>query len=190
MLSQWDQNSINYQRIEKAIHFINDNFKAQPSLEEIASVVNLSPFHFQRVFSKWAGVTPKKFIQFISLEYAKSLLKNNQSTLFDAAYEAGLSGSSRLHDLFINIEAMTPGEFKSGGKGLNINYSFSKTPFGPLIIASTVKGVCHVFFDEDKERAVAELKNRFPGANYSQCMDHFQLGALQVFHCGWPPVSG
>ncbi len=124
----------NYQRIAVAIEYIKSHFKEQPSLEELASVVGLSPSHFQRLFSDWAGVSPKKFIQYLSLDYAKQILKNNDATLLDAAYETGLSGSSRLHDLFIKIEAMTPGEFNNGGQNLSINYSFTNSPFGRIIM--------------------------------------------------------
>ena len=106
----------NFSRIEEAIGYINKNFKTQPSLEEIAKNIHLSPYHFQRLFTEWAGVSPKKFLQYISVEHAKNMLKKNQSTLFDAAFETGLSGTGRLHDLFINIEGMTPGEYKNGGR--------------------------------------------------------------------------
>ncbi|RYY12559.1 MAG: AraC family transcriptional regulator, partial [Chitinophagaceae bacterium] len=98
------QELINYQRIEKAIAYIKANFKAQPDLDEVAEKVNLSPFHFQRMFTDWAGISPKKFIQYLSLEHAKNILKQKQATLFDTAYETGLSGTGRLHDLFINME--------------------------------------------------------------------------------------
>ena len=180
-----DQQHINYQRIEKAITYINDHFKDQPSLEEIAAAIHVSPFHFQRMFTEWAGVSPKKFMQYMSVEYAKGLLKNRNATLWDTAYETGLSGTSRLHDLFINIEGMTPGEYKNGGAGLNINYSFAESPFGKLIVASTAKGVCHMFFEEDETRALAELKKRFPGATYYQITDKFQQDALFIFQKDW-----
>jgi AraC family transcriptional regulator of adaptative response/methylated-DNA-[protein]-cysteine methyltransferase len=104
-----EQEKINYQRVAEAIDYIRQNFKTQPSLEELAEQVHLSPFHFQRLFTEWAGTSPKKFLQYISVEYAKSLLKEKQATLFDAAYETGLSGTGRLHDLFVQIEGMTPG---------------------------------------------------------------------------------
>src|SRR3954469_22988872 len=97
------QNNINYERIAEAIAYIRLNFKEQPSLDEVAEKVNLSPFHFQRMFTEWAGISPKKFLQYLSLEYAKGILKDKQATLFDAAFETGLSGTGRLHDLFINI---------------------------------------------------------------------------------------
>src|SRR6185436_16545574 len=109
-----NQQQNNFSRIAEAIGYIKDNFKTQPGLDEIAEKIHLSPFHFQRLFTEWAGVSPKKFLQYITVGYAKNILKNGQATLFDAAFETGLSGTSRLHDLFINIEGMTPGEFKNG----------------------------------------------------------------------------
>ena len=184
-----DQQQINYQRIEKAISYIKDNFKDQPSLDEVAAAVHLSPFHFQRLFTEWAGVSPKKFIQYLSLEYAKSLLKDRSSTLLDTAYETGLSGTSRLHDLFINIEGMTPGEFKNGGAGLVINYCFAESPFGKMIVASTSKGVCHMFFEDNEERALVDLEKRFPNAIYHQITDRFQQDALFIFQEDWRQLN-
>lgn len=180
-----DQNHINYDRIEKAIHYIRENFKDQPSLDDIAATVHLSPFHFQKLFTEWAGVSPKKFMQYISLEYAKTLLKDRQSTLIDTAHETGLSSTSRLHDLFVNIEGMTPGEFKNGGEALQINYCFAESPFGKLIVASTPKGVCHMFFEEDETRALENLRVRFPQATYHQITDKFQQDALFIFQKDW-----
>lgn len=179
-----EQKQRDYERIEKAIRFINDNFKAQPSLEDIAAAVHVSPYHFQRMFSEWAGVSPKKFMQYISLSYAKDLLRNRM-TLIDTAYETGLSGPSRLHDLFVSIEGMTPGEFKNGGTGLTINYCFAESPFGKIIVASTHKGVCHMFFVEDETKALSDLKSRFPGAAYHQITDKFQQDALFIFQEDW-----
>jgi len=180
-----DLEQINYTRIAQAIHYINANFKDQPSLEEIAGSVGLSAFHFQRLFSDWAGVSPKKFMQYISLEYAKNLLKDPQSTLLDTAYETGLSGASRLHDLFVNIEGMTPGEFKNGGASLEINYCFAESPFGKLIVASTHKGICHIFFEKDEKLALQDLTQRFPNAKYHQIADKFQQDALFIFQKDW-----
>ena len=118
-----------YERIEKAIVYLKENFKEQPDLDKVASQVHLSPFHFQRLLKDWAGISPKKFVQFLSVEYAKHLLKKDFS-ISDASFETGLSGTSRLHDLFIGIEGMTPGEFRRGGEELSINYSFAETRFG------------------------------------------------------------
>jgi AraC family transcriptional regulator of adaptative response/methylated-DNA-[protein]-cysteine methyltransferase len=129
------QELTNYERIARAIEYLKLNFRKQPSLEEVAENVYLSPFHFQRMFTEWAGVSPKKFTQYLSVEYAKALLKEKQASLFDTALETGLSGTGRLHDLFMKIEGMTPGEYKNGGEALSINYSFAESPFGPLILA-------------------------------------------------------
>ncbi|MCI5050670.1 MAG: methylated-DNA--[protein]-cysteine S-methyltransferase [Rickettsiales bacterium] len=182
------QKHMDYERIEKAIHYIREHFKAQPSLEEIASAVHVSPFHFQRMFSEWAGVSPKKFMQYISLDYAKTLLKERM-TLMDTAHETGLSGTSRLHDLFVKIEGMTPGEFKNGGTDLTINYCFAESPFGKLIVASTHKGVCHMFFEEDEDKALHDLQARFPNASFHQITDKFQQDALFIFQKDWKQLE-
>lgn len=183
------QDHINYQRIERAIAYIHDNFKDQPSLEEIAAAIQVSPFHFQRIFTEWAGVSPKKFMQYTNLEYAKGMLRNRGSTLLDTAYETGLSGASRLHDLFVSIEGMTPGEYKNGGMGLQINYCFAASPFGKLLVASTHKGVCHMSFEEDEPRALIDLKTRFPGASHHRIIDKFQQDALIIFQKDWTKLD-
>lgn len=180
---------INYERIATAINYMKSNFKEQPSLEKIASVVNVSPSHFQRLFTQWAGVSPKKFIQYLGIEYAKKLLQEEQLTLQNAAYETGLSGTSRLHDLFVNIEGMTPGEYKNGGESLLINYCFAESPFGKIIVASTSKGICHMFFDENEQQAFADLKSRFPNADYHQVVDKFQQSALYIFQKDWQQLD-
>ena len=172
---------MNYQRIADAIGYINDHFKEQPTLEEVASHVHLSPFHFQRLFSEWAGTTPKKFLQFISLEHAKQLLTEQKATLFDTAFDIGLSGTGRLHDLFISMEGMTPAEYKNGGSNLTVRYSFAETPFGRLIVASTDKGICYMAFDKDDEEALNNLRLRFPNALFTQQQDRMQQNALSIF---------
>lgn len=173
-----------YERIEKAILFLKQHFKEQPDLDEVARQVHLSPFHFQRLFKEWAGVSPKKFLQFISLEYAKGLLKQKHS-LADVSFETGLSGTSRLHDLFVTIEGMTPGEFKNGGESLHINYSFAETPFGDIIIAATAKGICHLSFVPDEVSGKATLKQIFPNASCTQKTDLLQQNALRFFKGNW-----
>lgn len=183
------QENINFNRISKAIEYITLNFKEQPSLNQIAESVNLSPYHFQRLFKDWAGVSPKKFMQYISVEYAKSLLKEQGISVLDTAYQTGLSGASRLHDLFINIEGMTPGEFKNGGKNLHINYSFGDSHFGDLIVASTKKGICYLAFLENQTEALEKLKTRFPNAQYHQVVDAIQLNALLIFKHGWNKLN-
>lgn len=181
-----EQENINYDRIAQAIEYIQANFKKQPNLEEVAENIGLSSSHFQRLFTEWAGVSPKKFLQYISIENAKRILSNDkQATLFDTAFETGLSGTSRLHDLFVNIEGMTPAEFKNGGQNLIINYSFSNTFFGNIIIASTQKGVCYMAFDEDKTKALEDLKAKFLNAVFSEQTDIFHQNALLIFQSDW-----
>ncbi|AXP81751.1 Bifunctional transcriptional activator/DNA repair enzyme Ada [Mariniflexile rhizosphaerae] len=180
-----EQQQINYHRIAEAIAYIKANFKEQPNLDEIAEQVHLSPFHFQRLFSEWAGTTPKKFLQYISIEHAKKLLTDQQATLFDTAFETGLSGTGRLHDLFINIEGMTPAEYKNGGKNLSVNYSFAESPFGNLIVASTQKGVCYMAFDDDESHALNGLKQKFPNAMFQRTLDLIQQHALFIFQNEW-----
>ena len=184
-----EQEQTDYTRIAAAIRYIRNNFKAQPGLDEIAEKMNLSPFHFQRMFTDWAGVSPKKFLQYISVEYAKNLLKNKQATLFDAAFETGLSGTSRLHDLFVNIEGMTPGEYKNGGENLLINYSYAESPFGNMLVASTPKGICHIAFTGNEPEALHHLQSRFPHANYRQMVDLIQQNALYIFTHDWRKFS-
>lgn|ERR1700754_780110 len=183
------QEEINYQRIAEAINYIKLNFKSQPNLDDVAEKVHLSPFHFQRLFTDWAGISPKKFLQYLSLDYAKGILKDKQATLFDTAFETGLSGTGRLHDLFVNIEGMTPAEYKNGGKELHINYSFAETPFGNIIVASTPKGICYMAFADDREEAFKLLQFQFPNASYEQVVDVAQQDALHIFKKDWSELS-
>ena len=179
------QASIDYNRIATAIEYIRANFKNQPNLDQVAEEVHVSPAHFQRMFTDWAGTSPKKFLQYISVEYAKKVLAEKQATLFDATFETGFSSTSRLHDLFVNIEGMTPAEYKNGGKSLEIRYSFAESPFGNVMVASTPKGVCHMAFENDEEIAFANLKNKFPNAAFQRNLDLLQQNALFIFQHDW-----
>jgi AraC family transcriptional regulator of adaptative response/methylated-DNA-[protein]-cysteine methyltransferase len=175
------EKAFNYHIVAKAIGYLVDNFKKQPSLEQIAEYVNLSPFHFQKIFTDWAGVSPKKFAQYLNVNYAKQLLNKNESAnLFNTALETGLSGTGRLYDLFIKIEGMTPGEYKNGGQQLHINYSFASCYFGEVLIASTKKGICYLAFFEDKNSALELLKNSFPKANFEEHLDDLQQSVIWV----------
>lgn len=184
-----EQGNINYNRIAEAIDYIKNNFKLQPNLDKIAEKIHLSPAHFQRLFTEWAGTSPKKFLQYISVEHAKKILKEKQSTLFDTAFETGFSSTSRLHDLFVNIEGMTPAEYKNGGKNLDINYSFAESPFGSLIVASTLKGVCYMSFEDNEEKALSDLKSKFPNATFQRKLDLFQQNALFIFQNDWSKLG-
>ncbi|PJZ27903.1 bifunctional helix-turn-helix domain-containing protein/methylated-DNA--[protein]-cysteine S-methyltransferase [Leptospira kmetyi] len=171
-----------YKKIASAIQFIEQHALSQPELDEIAQSVDLSPFHFQRLFTEWAGVSPKQFLQYLTLQNAKSILNQPQATLFDAAYETGLSGTGRLHDLFVKIEGMTPGEFKNGGEKLKIRYSFRKSNFGDYVIASTEKGICNLFFyDIPQERIVSELKEQWNQAELVFQSDENQERVVKFF---------
>ncbi|TMI86275.1 MAG: methylated-DNA--[protein]-cysteine S-methyltransferase [Bacteroidetes bacterium] len=180
-----EKEKTNFDRIEEAIGYITTHFKTQPGLDEVAEKIHVSPYHFQRLFTDWAGVSPKKFLQYISVEHAKNILKDRRSSLFDAAFETGLSGTGRLHDLFINIEGMTPGEYKNGGENLSINYSYAESPFGNILVASTSKGICHMAFADDEQQALAALHKIFPNAQYKQMVDLIQQNALYIFTKDW-----
>ncbi len=184
-----NQKSLDYYRIAKAIEFINQNFKAQPSLDQIAAAVNLSTFHFQKLFTDWAGVSPKKFLQFTSVKYAKEVLKDKSANLFDAAYQTGLSGTGRLHDLFVNIEGMTPKEFQNGGINLKIAYQFYETFLGKIIIANTEKGICYMTFVDDFSSALKNLKTHFINADLISETNETQLQALAIFSKDWSDIK-
>ena len=182
------QQQIQYERIAKAIDYIQQNFKDQPNLDEVADYLHLSPAHFQRLFSEWAGTSPKKFLQYISLEHAKSILKQNHSVL-DATFETGLSSGSRLHDLFIQIEGMTPAEYKNGGENLTIHYQFSDTQFGRVLVASTTKGICKMSFVDGDMDAYSLLQTQFPQAKFIEQSDELQQNALAIFSSNCTDLS-
>lgn len=160
-----NQENIDYCRIEKAINFIEENFQNQPSLKEIADHVALSEFHFTRLFTKWAGTSPQRFMRFLTKEFAKEKLAESNN-LLEATFEAGLSSSSRLHDLFVSYEAMTPAEFKSKGAGLTIHYGIHETPFGECLIAITERGITDFRFigKESNVFIIKELQQDFEKA--------------------------
>lgn len=140
-----------YERIEKAIKYLETHFERQPELKEISQHIGLSEFHFQRLFSTWVGISPKRFLQFLTKEYLKELL-SRPTSLLDATFEAGLSSPGRLHDLFVTCEAVTPGEYKTGGRGITISYGFHESPFGQCLIAVTERGICWLSFARNGSR--------------------------------------
>lgn len=153
-----------YQRIERAIHFLHANHRAQPSLAEVAAHVKLSDYHFQRLFRRWAGVSPKRFLQYLTADDAKRRLREAASVL-DVTDGAGLSSGGRLHDVMVTLHAASPGEWKHGGAGLTIRYGFHASPFGECLIAATARGVCALrFVAGAREPALAELAAEWPGA--------------------------
>jgi AraC family transcriptional regulator of adaptative response/methylated-DNA-[protein]-cysteine methyltransferase len=179
-----NQRNYDYERIARAIEYITNNIKEQPSLDQVAEIVHLSPFHFQRIFSEWAGVSPKKFLQFLTVEYAKKILSETISkTLSETAIQVGLSGTSRLHDLFINIEGMTPGEYKNGGANLSIQYSLRESQFGKYLIASTGKGISNLYFyDSDESNVLSELKTTWINAKIQEGSDAHQEKIVRFFN--------
>jgi AraC family transcriptional regulator, regulatory protein of adaptative response / methylated-DNA-[protein]-cysteine methyltransferase len=149
-----------YARVEEALAFLHENYHRQPTLEEIAASVSLSEYHFQRLFKRWVGISPKRFLQFLTKEHAKGLLERSND-LLSVAYESGLSGPGRLHDLFVSCEAVTPGEYKAQGAGLQIAYGFHMTPFGECLLGLTERGICALSFlpGSSRQEALERLQN-------------------------------
>ena len=158
--------SKDYQRIEQALLYLGDNFRDQPDLEQLAAEVGLSPYHFHRLFSRWVGTTPKRFLQFVTVEYAKGRLHETESVL-EAAWDTGLSGGGRLHDLMVTVDGVTPGEYKRHGVDLDIRYGFHSTPFGDCLLGVTDRGLCSLEFlaGRTPEETRLELARRWPGAD-------------------------
>ena len=155
-----EKNRINYQRIEQAIQYLQQNFQHQPELDDVADKVHLSPFHFQRIFTEWAGISPKRFLQYLTTGYLKEKLQESRN-IEEAAAAAGLSSQSRVYDLFTTLEAVTPAEYKQRGSGIRIEYGFHATPFGNCLIGITERGICWLSFfasDEDGHSALEEMK--------------------------------
>ncbi len=158
------QSSEDYQRIEQAILYLENHYKEQPTLQEVAASVGLSEYHFQRLFTRWAGVSPKRFLQFLTKEGAKELLSRSEN-LLDTTHQMGLSSLGRLHDLFVTTEAVSPGEYKSHGEGVTIRYGIHLTPFGKCLIGLTERGICHLGFVTGSEgEAVDGLVNEWKEA--------------------------
>lgn len=172
-----------YQTVARAIQYIEQNFKNQPSLDEIAAAVHLSKYHFQRLFKRWAGVTPNQFVGYLTLAYAKARLQESSSIL-DTALDSGLSGPGRLHDLFVNFEAMTPGEYKEQGKDLRITYGLHPTPFGPALLAKTERGICALRFSSSEDGIspiVNTLQKEWPHAQFNENPDQTAPLVKQIF---------
>lgn len=163
--TSYRQLSEDYRRVEKALYFLQSHFQDQPSLVEIAAHLGLSEFHFQRLFQRWVGISPKRFLQFLTKEYVLQLLESSHSIL-DAAYAAGLSGPGRLHDLIVTSEAVTPGEIRRRGAGLEIHYGLHPSPFGECLLAFTGRGICFLAFGmpEDYPVLLEDLRRRWPQA--------------------------
>lgn len=174
-----------HRRIARAIRYLSDHYREQPTLEDAASAAALSPFHFQRLFTRYVGVSPKAFVGALTLDHAKADLAQGSSVL-DAALDAGLSGPSRLHDLCLKIEAMTPGEYAKAGADVVIEYGFHDSPFGIALIMATEKGVCGLAFGDEGEEDVvlADMKARWPKASYRENSARTAAMARRIFQSG------
>ncbi len=163
------EQSEDYKRIEQAIEYLENHFQDQPSLDQIAASVYLSKYHFHRLFKRWAGVTPVQFLQYLTMVYTKQRLRESQSVL-DTSLDAGLSSTSRLHDLYVTFEGITPGEYKTQGDGLDIHYGFHPTPFGECLLAITKRGICALRFvsSESRETSLKNLRAEWPRASFSE----------------------
>ncbi|MBZ4422158.1 methylated-DNA--[protein]-cysteine S-methyltransferase [Myxococcus sp. RHSTA-1-4] len=171
-----------YARIEQAILYLDAHAREQPSLDDVAAHVGLSPFHFQRLFTRWAGISPKRFLQVHTLASARRLLAERRSVL-DTSFAVGLSGGGRLHELFITLTAMTPGEFKLGGEGLTVRYGIHPSPFGDCLIAVCERGICglHFLTGESAEEALASLRAQWPRATFEASREAAATWAERIF---------
>ena len=181
--------SRDYHLIRSAIAFLSETWAEQPSLDRLAEHLGLSPAHCQKLFKRWCGLSPKEFVQAITVDHARALLEGSASVL-DAAYQVGLSGGSRLHDLFVSHEAMTPGDYKRRGEGLEMAYGFHASPFGEALLIATDRGVAGLaFVDEDKgqtrEDALADMMQRWPRARYVEATKKIAPHARQIFASEW-----
>lgn len=173
--------SQHYKLIEQAIQYIERNLQHQPELQKVAAAVGLSEYHFQRLFTAWAGISPKRFMQFLTKEHAKQLLKDSENVL-GATHKTGLSSLGRLHDLFIHTEAVTPGQYKSGGAGLVIRHGIHPSPFGKILLAATERGICKLSFVEGHEhQAIDDLAEEWPQAQLINDTAHTAPLAMQIF---------
>ena len=183
--------SDNYHRIEKAIQFIEENFKSRPDLDQIAASVHVSRYHFDRLFKRWAGVSPIQFLQYLTLDYTKRKLAESKS-LLDTSLDAGFSGPGRLHDLFVTFEALSPGEYKKQGAGLDVTYGFSDSPFGECLLAMTGRGICHLGFVENSLRSAAldQLFQKLPNAAFAERFNRINPIVKEIFRLDHPKDAG
>ena len=185
------ETNINYQRIEQAIRYLEENFRRQPELDEVAEKVHLSPFHFQRIFSDWAGISPKRFLQFLTVEFLKEKLQESKN-LVVAAESAGLSSQSRVYDLFTTLEAVTPQEYKLKGSGIRIEYGFHKTPFGTCLLGATDRGICWFSFvgtDKEPKSEMEEMKEHWHNSVFHQNQQLTEMLVRQIFPETEAPVQ-
>ena len=184
------EQNINYLRIEQAIQYLEKNFQRQPELDEVAEKVHLSPFHFQRIFTDWAGISPKRFLQYLTVDFLKEKLQESKN-LVEAAEHAGLSSQSRVYDLFTTLEAVTPQEYKQKGSGIRIEYGMHETPFGLCLIGVTERGICWLSFistDEDPKFELEKMKEHWHNSVFHQEQDLTLSFIQKIFNL--PPPTG
>jgi len=171
-----------YERVENVIRHLTRHYVEQPDLRSLASVARVSEFHFHRLFSRWAGITPKALVKFLTAKHAKALLRQSQSVL-DASLDAGLSGPGRLHDLLVSLDAVSPGEFKNYGAGMAVHYGFHASPFGTCLIGATARGICHLSFvgDDGEAAALRELNSEWPNAVFRHDQKSARELATEIF---------
>ncbi len=189
MILTTPETHINYQRIEKAIQYLEKNFQRQPELDEVAEKIHLSPFHFQRIFTEWAGISPKRFLQFLTVDYLKARIGQSKN-LAEAATVAGLSSQSRVYDLFTTLEGVTPQEYKLRGCGIQIIYGFHETPFGLCLLGTTERGVCWLSFvqsDEDPTTGLDAMKAHWHNSIFHHDQDLTAGIAERIFTTNRPP---
>jgi AraC family transcriptional regulator of adaptative response/methylated-DNA-[protein]-cysteine methyltransferase len=183
------QMSLDYARVERALRYLDSVAPKQPPLRDVAATVGLSEFHFQRLFSRWAGISPKQFLKVQTLEFAKERLAQSRNVL-EAAWESGLSGGGRMHDLFVTVDAVTPGEYQSGGAGLEIAIGFHGTPFGEALLGVTERGIVALSFTGGQRDAVlADLEKRWPAARIDSAAERTRPVVDQIF-AGWQREGG
>ncbi|HTH56535.1 MAG TPA: methylated-DNA--[protein]-cysteine S-methyltransferase [Cyclobacteriaceae bacterium] len=185
-MNSTQEKDFNYQRIETAIRYLEENFQRQPELDEVAEKVHLSPFHFQRVFTEWAGISPKRFLQFLTVDFLKEKLTETKN-LIDAAEAAGLSSQSRVYDLFTTLEAVTPQEYKLRGEGIRIYYGFHETVFGLCLIGVTDRGICWLSFlqaDEEPRLELEKMKSHWHNSVFREEASLTEKSIDQIFNQG------
>jgi AraC family transcriptional regulator of adaptative response/methylated-DNA-[protein]-cysteine methyltransferase len=183
MLHVINETNINYSRIEKAIQYLEENFQRQPELDEVAEKVHLSPFHFQRIFTDWAGISPKRFLQFLTVDFLKNKLEQSKN-IVEAADAAGLSSQSRVYDLFTTLEAVTPLEYKQKGSGIRIEYGIHESPFGSCLIGATERGICWLSFiptEEDPRFELERMKEHWHNSVFHQEQQLTRVFIDQIF---------
>lgn len=192
MLHVINETDINYNRIEKAIQYLEENFQRQPELDEVAEKVHLSPFHFQRIFTDWAGISPKRFLQFLTVDFLKTKLEQSKN-IVEAADAAGLSSQSRVYDLFTTLEAVTPQEYKQKGSGIRVEYGVHETPFGSCLIGVTERGICWLSFigtDEDPKFELEKMKEHWHNSVFHKNTELTESFIEKIFKVSSPlPLS-